>query len=90
MGGRCPQRQQRAQEEPEEVAEEATGLRRSISSRRSLVAWITVIRHLQGVRRTQRRWSYLAQHLKCYPASLRERLCLVYPTGKEEEAKAAK
>ena len=54
------------------------------------MAWIRVIHHLQGVRRTQRRWSYLAQHLKCYPASLRERLCLVYPTGKEEEAKAAK
>jgi hypothetical protein len=54
-------------------------------SEEALAGWVQVAKHLQGVRKAQRRWSYLAQLLKEYPASLRERLQLVYPSGKVEE-----
>eukprot|EP00972_Heterocapsa_arctica_P067563 9972187-Heterocapsa_arctica.AAC.1 len=46
--------------------------------------WIRLLRHLARLRRLQRLFAYAGQHLdQAYPRSLRQRLRLVYPTGRQ-------
>ena len=43
--------------------------------------WTRLVRHALRVRRLQRIWGLLGGFLRGFPATLRERLQLVYPTG---------
>ena len=62
--------------DPAQTPEVAPPLTRA---ERAETRWVGIVRHFQRLRRLQRLWGQLGNHIQTYPAELRDRLREVDP-----------